>query len=727
MPSVFPPPGLRITPINKDDEAQGPTDGSDSPSQSNPDIGSASSLALGRTLSPGILQTAPTPTKSTSESSLFVPISTTVPSPSAVSSSAASATDLPSPDRKRSVDFSALKAADQDDSSVPGNNQSSSVSWAPIPNIARSSDGLSEPAGSSRERTMHSSHSSPALPTRSHDSPLSSSSSTPKASSTASLSPSSGDSNNGAVDDDEVDGEAGWARRGRRPSVTKAVADLRKQLGLTNEKPGPPPITPGRTPLVEELEEGTDPLDWSMRFKTWATTCYCIMIMSTTFASSSYAAATPTIQEVFGVSRTVALLGTSLYVLGFAVGPLIWAPTSEVVGRKPVYVGSFIALTAFGLGVAFAQNMQTIVICRFFSGVCGSSALNNVAASISDMTRVRNRLRFNTAYRLVSFGGPTLGPIVGTFVLRVGFRWNLRLNPIFSFVALVLYTFTIPESHRPTLLRRQQRARERAIQSSDQLGKEESEVAMNQRKFLRQPRGSTLQRYKIAATQPWKLLTEPLVIIVCAYTALLYGLLYGVLAAFPLIWQEIRGRNEEYASLVYLALLGGFAAGALFIGCWFQDRSFKKVYDRGEYVPESRIGPAVWASFLVPIGLLIFGWTSPYDELVGAVDVHFVVPCLALVLFTAGMGIVFNSWLSYLSDAYSTQAASAMAAATFSRSLLGAAFPLFMREMLMGMTIQGTFTFFAGLSVLLSIGGIWFVKKGQVIRERSKYASHTTQ
>ncbi|KAL9931588.1 hypothetical protein V8E36_009585 [Tilletia maclaganii] len=48
---------------------------------------------------------------------------------------------------------------------------------------------------------------------------------------------------------------------------------------------------------------------------------------------------------------------------------------------------------------------------------------------------------------------------------------------------------------------------------------------------------------------------------------------------------------------------------------------------------------------------------------------------------------------------------------------------LFMREMLLGMTIQGAFTLFAGLSLLLSLGGIWFVRKGDRIRERSKYAT----
>jgi len=93
-----------------------------------------------------------------------------------------------------------------------------------------------------------------------------------------------------------------------------------------------------------------------------------------------------------------------------------------------------------------------------------------------------------------------------------------------------------------------------------------------------------------------------------------YQVFLSVQAAFPHVWQEIRGRTPEYASLTYLSLLGGFTIGAVFIGCWLQDYQFKRDYDEGRYTPESRIGPATWIGFLVPVGLYLFAWTAPFDS-----------------------------------------------------------------------------------------------------------------
>lgn len=75
-----------------------------------------------------------------------------------------------------------------------------------------------------------------------------------------------------------------------------------------------------------------------------------------------------------------------------------------------------------------------------------------------------------------------------------------------------------------------------------------------------------------------------------------------------------------------------------------------------------------------------------------------------------------------VTDAYGPRAASAMSAATFTRSLIGAAFPLFFRQLLIAITIQATFSIFAGLSLLLSLAGFWFHRNGAAIRARSHYA-----
>lgn len=93
-----------------------------------------------------------------------------------------------------------------------------------------------------------------------------------------------------------------------------------------------------------------------------------------------------------------------------------------------------------------------------------------------------------------------------------------------------------------------------------------------------------------------------------------------------------------------------------------------------------------------------------------------------MVIFSMAMQVIFNSWLSYASDAYGDNSASAMAACTFSRSLCGAAFPLFMGPILDAASVEIIFTVFASVSVVLSFGSIAFVRYGPLLRQRSRYA-----
>lgn len=100
-----------------------------------------------------------------------------------------------------------------------------------------------------------------------------------------------------------------------------------------------------------------------------------LMTVCVTFASSVFSSATQATARVFNVSPEVMVLGTSLFVLGFAFGPLIFGPLSELYGRKtPLFVGMF-TFAIFQIPVAVATNLQTIFVCRFFGGVFASAPL----------------------------------------------------------------------------------------------------------------------------------------------------------------------------------------------------------------------------------------------------------------------------------------------------------------------------------------------------------------
>ena len=105
-----------------------------------------------------------------------------------------------------------------------------------------------------------------------------------------------------------------------------------------------------------------------------------MMTICVTFGSSVFSTATKQTARQFGVSPEVMVLAVSLFVLGFAFGPIIFGPLSELYGRKqPLFVGMFV-FAIFQIPVAVAQNLQTIFICRFLGGLFASAPLAIVSS-----------------------------------------------------------------------------------------------------------------------------------------------------------------------------------------------------------------------------------------------------------------------------------------------------------------------------------------------------------
>jgi len=94
----------------------------------------------------------------------------------------------------------------------------------------------------------------------------------------------------------------------------------------------------------------------------------------------------------------------------------------------------------------------------------------------------------------------------------------------------------------------------------------------------------------------------------------------------------------------------------------------------GKPPPEVRLIPMMYSCWLIPLGLFIFAWTN-YPRLI------WVGPCLAGLPVGFGFIFLYNSANNYLVDTYQHQAASALAAKTFLRSMWGAATVLFTHQM----------------------------------------------
>ena len=117
-------------------------------------------------------------------------------------------------------------------------------------------------------------------------------------------------------------------------------------------------------------------------------------------------------------------MGLSVLLVGFGVGPLFWAPLSEIFGRKPAVLIPYFLSAVFSFGTAAAKDIQTIVITRFFAGFFGSAPVTNTGGVLGDIWSPTERGTAIVFYAFAVVGGPVLGPIVGVAIVQSYLRWR---------------------------------------------------------------------------------------------------------------------------------------------------------------------------------------------------------------------------------------------------------------------------------------------------------------
>ncbi|RCI12509.1 hypothetical protein L249_0357 [Ophiocordyceps polyrhachis-furcata BCC 54312] len=474
-------------------------------------------------------------------------------------------------------------------------------------------------------------------------------------------------------------------------------------------KPYPPPL-PARDEYVVEFDGPDDPLNaqnWPTSLKI---TMSCMLAYTTfvsSFTSSIYSPAIRTIAEVFHVDTEVALLGTTLYVLGFAFGPCMWAPFSELQGRRIPIIISMFGFSVFCIGAATAANIQTLLICRFFSGFFGSCPLAVVAAVFSDMFNNVNRGIAITFFVMTVFTGPLLAPFIGGYIVTsyLGWRWTLYLPTILGFAAFFFDLFFLKESYAPVILvDKAAELRRRTHNWGIHAKQEEIEVDFKElvnKNFLRPMR---------------MLFTEPILFFLTLYTSFMYGLLYLFLTAYNLVFIGVHHFSPGEAGLTFFGMIiGELIAGVVVLAQqpWYKR---KLAANNGVPVPEWRLPSVMAGGICFVIGIFWFGWTgfSP--------SIPWIAPAASGILTGFGLLSIFLQCINYIVDAYLMFAASALAGNTFMRSLAGATFPLFATQMFTGMGIQWASTLLGCLALLMCPIPFIFYRYGRKLREKSKFA-----
>ncbi|UZJ55616.1 hypothetical protein CBS101457_004936 [Exobasidium rhododendri] len=452
-------------------------------------------------------------------------------------------------------------------------------------------------------------------------------------------------------------------------------------------------------------DDREDPRNWSTLKRGTLSVIAAMVVLNATFSSSAPSAISDDLMDYFGFGTEIATLNISIFVAGYAVGPILWGPLSEQKGRRFVFLLSMFLYTSWNVGCALSRNTASILIFRLFAGACASASQSNSGGLISDLYPARTRGIAMGIYAAAPLTGPALGPIVGGFIQTSGasWRWLFWTLTMYSGACFVVVLF-IPETYAPVLLR--QKAQRLRKVTGDPRYKSSTELKQQ----------SILSLTKTVLTKPFRIVwEEPMLQAIILYQSYIFGLLYLLFEALPIVFQECHHFSQGIGGLMFLPFtVGGFAGVAVYVFILYPRYTHKvDKSSSGVVAPEARLPMSMIGGPFIVVGFFWFGWTS-YPS------VSYWAPLMSTSLLGFGFFLIFGGLMNYIVDAYTANASSALAASTIFRSLIGAAFPLFARQMYDRLGTQWASSLLGFLSALMVPIPFVLYRYGPTLRSRSK-------
>jgi MFS transporter, DHA1 family, multidrug resistance protein len=162
-----------------------------------------------------------------------------------------------------------------------------------------------------------------------------------------------------------------------------------------------------------------------------------------------YLPSLPDIANVLGAPVARTQLTISSYLIGFALGQMIYGPLSDRYGRRPVLLAAVALYLASTLACAAAQSVDLLIAARLLQGLSGSGAIVLARAIVRDVYSGVQAARELSLMGSISATAPIVAPMLGG-VLQAGFGWraNFICMSVGGLIALLVTARLLPETLR---------------------------------------------------------------------------------------------------------------------------------------------------------------------------------------------------------------------------------------------------------------------------------------
>ncbi|KAJ5152117.1 major facilitator superfamily domain-containing protein [Penicillium capsulatum] len=451
--------------------------------------------------------------------------------------------------------------------------------------------------------------------------------------------------------------------------------------------------------MIEESR--LDPSSWPKKRKLFTFVTGLTIVLNSTLGSALPSGAIDSIAADFNITNEQQLvLPITTYLIGYILGPIIFAPLSETYGRRPVMLWTFAGYTIFTLACAVAPNFAAIVIFRLFSGIFGSSPTAVVGGIYADIfSDPKARGRSMAGYMAATTLGPTVGPVISGYISTISWRWTFWIALIIAGTSWPALIF-LPETFRPLLMRKYNKVH--PLASADTISAPPSLRDLVTR----------------VLTRPIRMIySESIVLFSCTYLSLAYSIFYLFFEAYPIIFQGIYGFSTGQCGLAFIPI--GIGALLSFMVYLTYDSVYQRAISQNKpwiKVEEYRRLPlACIGGPLYTIALFWLAWSAQPS-------IHWIVPLLSGIPFGIGFLLIFMALINYLADAYGIYAASALGAASCTRSVSGALLPLATAPMFARLGVHWATSVLGFASLAMIVIPFAFIQFGGYLRRNSSFS-----
>ncbi|KAK4140954.1 putative transporter [Dichotomopilus funicola] len=496
----------------------------------------------------------------------------------------------------------------------------------------------------------------------------------------------------------------------------------------------------GRTSNGFELGDPRNPLNWSPSMKRGIVMCLTAAAFMVTFTCMSVVPIANTIVIDLATTnplpipaapnttttRTTTLttnpltplttpstvLPITIWEFGEALGPLLIAPFSELFGRAPVFHTANALFFLSTILSACSPSMPLFIASRALTGL---SVASNVLgpAIVGDVFVPEQRGGALSIVGVAPLLGGTAGPVVGGLLAEL-MGWRAVLGACVGLAGVVGVGFVVwlRETYAPVILQQKKKS----------VGE-----AMGKGGGLESGKGGKGGYGAVSVSHPgslfWASIVRPASVLCSSgvmvglslFSSAVYAHFYILATTLPTILSDRYGLSPSATGSAFLFNGIGSYIAILVCRTWL-DKIYVKLRDanNGVGLPEFRLPIAIFAAFLMPAALLLYGWSAEYT-----LPLPFIL--VSIIGIRMSMTMINVPVMVYVVDACGIYSASAFTGITVIRSLAGAFLPLGTAGLIHHLGFGWGYTALSMMNLVLAVVPVLLLKYGSKWRKSSPY------